>query len=106
MRTTITAACSLLIVACVEPEPAPEPEVATATDAVSSAVLRHGRDVWFNNTYGGEKFFTFLKNHPDPAKRIDIGFHNVVETPRDVRFDVWGVINDPDCHANPSGGPD
>ena len=24
-----------------------------------------GRDIWFNNTYGGEKFFWFLQNHPD-----------------------------------------
>ena len=23
-----------------------------------------------------------------------------------MRFDVWGVINDPDCRANPAGGPD
>jgi cytochrome c5 len=65
-----------------------------------------GRDVWFNNTYGGQKFFTFLQNHPDPSKRIEIGFRNVIETPRATRFDVWGVINDPDCTANPAGGAD
>src|SRR5690606_30123532 len=64
------------------------------------------RDVWFNKTYGGEKFFTFLKVHPDPQKRIDIGFVNVLDTPRSQRFDVWGVINDPDCKANPNGGWD
>lgn len=105
MRTTGLAALTLLLVACVEPDPAPEPNVETSSEALSSAA-RRGHDVWFNNTYGGEKFFLFLKNHPDPAKRIDIGFHNVIETPRDIRFDVWGVINDPDCHANPAGGPD
>ncbi len=65
-----------------------------------------GRDIWFNNTYGGEKFFTFLANHPDPSKRIKIGFEAVLNTPRAVRFDTWGVINDPDCHANPAGGMD
>jgi cytochrome c5 len=68
--------------------------------------IQHGRDVWFNNTYGGEKFFSFLPNHPDPQKRITIGFANVINTPRNVRFDQWGVINDPDCTANPAGGPD
>lgn len=68
--------------------------------------LERGRDVWFNNTYGGEKFFTFLANHPDPSKRITIGFAKVIETPRNVRFETWGVINDPDCTANPAGGAD
>src|SRR5690349_13281745 len=70
------------------------------------SALDRGRNIWFNNTYGGEKFFTFLANHPDPAKRITIGFKNVVETPRNIRFDTWGVINDPDCTANPAGGAD
>ena len=70
------------------------------------SALEHGRDVWFNNTYGGQKFFTFLANHPDPSKRITIGFANVVNTPRDQRFQQWGVINDPDCEANPMGGAD
>lgn len=64
-----------------------------------------GRDVWFKNTYGGQKFFFGLANHPDPSKRIVIGFQNVLDTPRSQRFDVWGVINDPDCTENP-GGPD
>lgn len=80
-------------------------EVETTSQEISGAV-QHGRDVWFDNTYGGEKFFTFLKNHPDPSKRIDIGFQAVVDTPRATRFDVWGVINDPDCEANPAGGAD
>jgi mono/diheme cytochrome c family protein len=68
--------------------------------------LESGRDVWFENTYGGEKFFAFLKQHPDPQKRIDIGFLNVATTPRANRFELWGVINDPDCTANPDGGMD
>jgi cytochrome c5 len=67
---------------------------------------QHGRDVWFKNTYGGQKFFFALANHPDPAKRIRIAFAEMVNTPRNVRFDQWGVINDPDCVANPAGGPD
>jgi len=85
-----------------EPEPVSEE---TTTKELSGAE-QHGRDVWFNNTYGGEKFFSFLKVHPDPSKRIDIGFQAVVDTPRAQRFDVWGVINDPDCVANPEGGAD
>jgi hypothetical protein len=83
-----------------------EPTTTTTDLAVNPGAIEHGRAVWFETTYGGEKFFAFLKNHPDPARRIDIGFHNVAETPRDVRFDVWGVINDPDCVANPDGGLD
>jgi cytochrome c5 len=65
-----------------------------------------GRDIWFNNTYGGEKFFWFLQNHPDPARRVNIGFPNIITTPRAARFTTWGVVNDPDCTANPAGGAD
>jgi len=69
--------------------------------------VERGRDIWFENTYGGEKFFSFvLPYHPDPTRRIRIGFQEVVNTPRDQRFDIWGVVNDPDCVANPAGGMD
>ncbi|MCC6552911.1 MAG: hypothetical protein IT372_07810 [Polyangiaceae bacterium] len=68
--------------------------------------LVRGRAVWFNNTYGGEKFFAFLANNPDPARRIRIGFENVLRTPRRERFQRWGTINDPDCVAGPKGEPD
>jgi hypothetical protein len=80
------------------------PETETTVQDLTPAQI--GRNVWFDNTYGGEKFFFFLQNHPDPAKRIEIGFRNVIETPRAQRFDVWGIINDPDCTANPAGGAD
>lgn len=80
-------------------------EVAQESHWHNPAIDR-GRDIWFNNTYGGEKFFTFLANHPDPAKRIKIGFEAVLNTPRAVRHNIWGVINDPDCVANPAGGLD
>ncbi len=65
-----------------------------------------GRKIWFENTYGGEKFFDFLANHPDPAKKVTIGFEKVLTTPRNVRFQNWGTINDPDCKANSAGGMD
>lgn len=80
----------------------PERELSTQLSERRSAIQR-GHDIWFKNTYGGEKFFAFLANHPDPAKRIQIGFENVINTPRDQRFQVWGTINDPDCTANPAG---
>ncbi len=79
-------------------------DVATQEQAVSAR--KHGRDIWFNNTYGGQKFFAFLAVHPDPAKRIRIAFSEVESTPRADRFAQWGVINNPDCTANPAGGRD
>lgn len=94
----------LLSSACVAELGEGEPEASELEQGLTP--LQLGREVWFNKTYGGEKFFLFLKNHPDPTKRIDIGFVNVLETPRHQRFDVWGVINDPDCTANPLGGFD
>jgi mono/diheme cytochrome c family protein len=83
-----------------------EVEVEVSESEQGLGKLERGRDVWFKKTYGGEKFFAFLPNHPDPTKRITIGFEAVINTPRSVRFDQWGVINDPDCAANPAGGPD
>jgi len=81
------------------------PGVESAAAELTAAAQR-GRDIWFNNTYGGEKFFAFLAVHPDPAKRVTIGFQNVATTPRNVRFQTWGTINDPDCVAGPPGGMD
>lgn len=76
-------------------------------------VLAHGRDVWFNSTFGGEKFFRILatgmvgeREVIPPDRRLNIAFEEVVSTPRSERFGVWGTINDPDCTANPEGGPD
>ncbi|MEO5969960.1 MAG: hypothetical protein ABIQ95_08530 [Bdellovibrionia bacterium] len=81
------------------------PRINAETSNAKEAI-EHGKKVWFENTYGGEKFFHFLANHPDASKRITVGFENVVNTPRNQRFERWGAINDPDCHVNPSGGPD
>ena len=92
---------------CTEPEPTIDQiESETRFDHPLNTHERHGRDVWFENTYGGGAFFAFLANHPDPAKRIRIAFAEVLNTPRDQRFAQWGLINDPDCWANPAGGPD
>lgn len=72
----------------------------------SNSSIQRGREIWLNNTYGGEKFFAFLAAHPDPSKRIKVGFENVINTPRSQRFQEWGTINDPDCRVNPASGPD
>ncbi len=84
-----------------------QPDEDAIEQAASLSESSHpGRNIWFNNTYRGEKFFTALANHPDPSKRLKVGFEAVLLTPRNVRFDQWGVINDPDCKANPAGGMD
>jgi hypothetical protein len=64
------------------------------TQQLTAAQL-HGRDVWFNSTFGGEKFFTLIL--PNAPFNLPIGLDLVLTTPRDVRFDTWGTINDPDC---------
>ncbi len=98
----VTLAASAIFAAC-----ASEPEQSDVEQPSLLSLSKHpGRNIWFNNTYGGEKFFTILANHPDPAKRIKVGFEAVLNTPRAQRFDVWGVVNDPDCRANPAGGMD
>lgn len=79
-----------------------------------TAAAERGRDIWFENTYGGELFFSYLAGDlpsppfppVDPAKKLRVGFVKMLETPRAVRHDVWGAINDPDCEANPNGGMD
>lgn len=84
-------------------------ELASARQEIGcpqQSAVERGREIWFENTYGGEKFFRFLANHPDPQRRIVVGFEDVLQTPRAQRFDVWGVLNDPDCEANPAGGLD
>jgi len=70
-----------------------------------SSAIEHGRKIWFENTYGGQKFFAILAQLP-PPRGIRIAFEELVTTPRSERFAQWGVINDPDCHANPAGGLD
>lgn len=62
--------------------------------------VRHGRDVWFKNTYGGGWFLTtFLARFAPPGKRLELGFNVLFATPRAERFAKFGAINDPDCRA-------
>lgn len=99
MRGITRGLCVLLVLqallSCSPSPPVPKPSPA-----------QRGRDIWFQSTYGGQKFFAFLAHHPDPGVRVEIGFKNVINTPRDQRFQTWGTINDPDCRADPAGGPD
>ncbi len=65
-----------------------------------------GEELWFDATFGGEKFFAWLGSPAAGDRQLPVGFEAVMNTPRAQRFDTWGVINDPDCEANPAGGMD
>lgn len=57
--------------------------------------IEEGRDIWFNSTFGGERFFSLIL--PNPPFSLRIAFDQMLTWPRDTRFDEYGVINDPDC---------
>ena len=63
--------------------------------------LAHGANVWLKATFGGEQFFTLLLPQ---ALGLDVGLSQVLLTPRSERFSAWGVVNDPNCKANPTPG--
>lgn len=65
-----------------------------------TAAEQRGKDTWFKATFGGEKFFSVIAPN---QLNLHVGLDAVLLTPRAVRFDVWGVINDPDCVPD---GPD
>ncbi len=66
--------------------------------------VRHGRDVWFKNTYGGGWFLTtFLSTYAPEGKRLKLGFDVMMNTKRSERFAKFGAINDPDCRAPKPG---
>src|SRR5262249_14511947 len=60
-----------------------------------TAQQQHGKDVWFNSTFGGEKFFSLILARP--PFNLPIGLDTALTSPRDTRFDNWGLINDPGC---------
>src|SRR5262245_29017650 len=102
MRTHVLA---LVATAALGACDAAEPEtyrLESATINDQGAVAR-GRDIWFKNTYNAEKFWTIVAGPPFNAPQA---FEQLVTTPRAQRFTEWGVLNDPDCHANPNGGMD
>jgi hypothetical protein len=60
-----------------------------------SAQLRHGQNLWLKASFGGEQFFSLIL--PGPPFNLPLGLGNALVTPRSVRFDTWGLVNDPDC---------
>src|SRR6185503_12550996 len=66
-----------------------------ASTAALTPQLAHGRDVWFNSTFGGEKFFSLIL--PNAPFNLKLGFGAMLTSNRDTRFNDWGVLNDPDC---------
>jgi mono/diheme cytochrome c family protein len=69
----------------------------TTTDSTQalSPALKHGRDVWFKETFGGEKFFSAIL--PGPPFNLPLGLDVALTSPRATRFNTYGLINDPDC---------
>src|SRR6185503_20216166 len=72
----------------------------TVDSQALSPALKHGRDVWFNETFGGEKFFSVIVQ--GPPFNLPIALDLALTSPRATRFTQWGLINDPDCVP---GGP-
>ncbi len=53
--------------------------------------VRGGREIWFNATFGDEKYYALPAQLPDPTERILIGFINVLLTPRASRFERLAI---------------
>lgn len=83
-----------------------DPLLGESTTQEEQESINRGESIWFNETFGGEKFFAWLASPAAGSKQLPVGFEAVINTPREQRFDRWGVINDPDCVADPQGGPD
>jgi hypothetical protein len=82
------------------------PSVAERTGAASLALssgpqptpatpqLARGQNLWLKATFGGERFFSALL---PSVLGLELGFDQVLTTPRAHRFDQWGTLNDPNC---------
>jgi mono/diheme cytochrome c family protein len=89
MRGITLAVLVLATAACAD-----ENDDTTTTQALEPA-LKHGRDVWFNETFGGEHFFSEIVSQP--PFNLPIALDAALTSPRDTRFTEWGLLNDPDC---------
>jgi len=69
-------------------------EDTTESTQALTAAQEHGKDVWFKDTFGGEKFFSVLAPN---VLGLHLGLDVALTSPRATRFDDWGLINDPDC---------
>lgn len=70
-------------------------EDTTESAQALTAEEQFGRDVWFKETFGGEKFFTFIL--PGPPFNLHLALDAALTSPRATRFNEYGLINDPDC---------
>lgn len=90
MRGITAAVLALASAAC-----AGEATDDNSTTQALSPELKRGRDVWFNETFGGEKFFTNIVSQPPFS--LPIALDLALTSPRATRFNEWGLLNDPDC---------
>lgn len=93
MRNTLFASLLLLTAAGCSAEEA-EDDLGISEQQLSPT-LQHGKDVWFNSTFGGEKFFSLIL--PNAPFNLSLGLDAALTSPRDTRFTNWGLLNDPDC---------
>ncbi len=96
-RNVALVVLSISGAACTNAPPSPSATAAETTPLLdpTSAAEQHGRDLWFKATFGGEKFFTEIL--PAAPFGLSIGFDDLITSDRNTRFDVYGVVNDPDC---------
>jgi mono/diheme cytochrome c family protein len=76
------------------PASSPPPAISTSSHGLTAS-QRHGQDVWFKSTFGGERFFTFVL--PNPPFSLRVALDQAIASDRNTRFDNFGLINDPDC---------
>ena len=93
MRLYRAFAASLVLVGCGQGD-VNTTSGTSQTQHQLTAQEAHGRDVWIKGTFGGEKFFTLVGPQ---VMGFHLGFDAMLTTPRNVRFNEWGVVNDPDC---------
>ncbi len=94
-RVIRVLACSTMLWGCGQGEVG-DTSATGNTQQKLTAQEQHGRDVWLKSTFGGEKFFTLVAPQ---LMGFHLGFDAMLTTPRNQRFDQWGVVNDPDCMA-------
>jgi cytochrome c5 len=67
-------------------------DTTTSTQALTPTQAQ-GRETWFKETFGGEKFFTDIA----PTMGLHLALDLALTSNRATRFNEWGLINDPDC---------
>src|SRR4051812_10585357 len=93
MRNVVLFTLGLVLSGCGGPGDGPV-SVGASRGALTPREQR-GRDIWFQSTFGGERFFSLIL--PGPPFGLALGLDAVLTSPRDSRFDTYGVLNDPGC---------